>query len=162
MSYLVRMLAVLAMAIFAGCGVTWQTRQLDLAEYPHRYGDFDYHYAWKTVGTDGDVAIEGVMKNVRSPYIDGIWLKVERLDKEGNVASRGIDFPMPQRSAEGDVSSFRLLLKGTPTAGDRYRFTIGYGANEGDQQRLEWVSIYQVDALSGTVIGPEKTVPDRW
>lgn|GEM_PF-667086 len=163
MSTFRKMLAVLAVLLVTGCGVHRYAHDADVSGYPYRHADFDYKYAWKTTTTDQGVAIDGVMKNVRYPYIDSIILKVEVLDRDGNRRSGASDFPHPQQTREGDVSRFSLLLRDVrPAAGDSFRFTVHYTGNEGSDQKINWISIFTADALTGTIIRPPGKTPDRW
>lgn len=140
-----------------------QTRGIDISGYPNRHADFDYRYAWKASTTDDGILIDGIMKNVRYAFIDSIILTVELLDGDGTRRAVESDFPMPQLTREGDVSQFGLLLKGArPAAGDRYRFTVHYTGSEGNDERIDWISIFTADALSGAVIRPPVKAPDRW
>jgi hypothetical protein len=165
MSYLVKMLAVMAaLLVMAGCGVSYQqAKPVNLAEYPYRHAAFDYKYAWSTLNTDQGVVIEGVMKNVRYAFIESIEIKVEMQGKDGKTIARASDFPMPQQTREGDVSHFGLLLKDTrPAAGDIFQFTVHYRGNEGDTSRVNWISMFRVDALTGAVIRPQGGTLDKW
>jgi len=164
MSYLVKMVTVLAaLLVMAGCAVSQQYAKPDLANYPYRHAAFDYKYAWKTSITDQGVLIEGVMKNVRYAFIESIDIKVELQGKDGKTVASASDFPRPQQTREGDVSHFGLLLKGSkPAAGDIFQFTVHYKGNEGDTSRLNWISIFLVDALTGAVIQPQSRNTDKW
>ena len=165
MSYLLKMLAVLAaLLVMAGCGVSYQqVKPVNLAEYPYRHAAFDYRYAWSTLNTYQGVVIEGVMKNVRYAFIESIEIKVELQGKDGKTIARASDFPRPQQTREGDVSHFGLLLKDSkPVAGDTFQFTVHYKGNEGDTSRLNWISIFKVDALTGAVIPPQGSNTDKW
>lgn len=158
--------AVTALAlslVMGGCGVHWQAHGTDVAGYPYRHADFDYRYAWKAATTDQGIVIDGVMKNVRYPYIDSITLTVDLLDRDGKSRAVASDFPRPQVTREGDVSRFGLVLKGVrPAAGDSFRFTVRYTGNEGNDQKINWISIFTADALTGNVIPPPDKSPDIW
>lgn len=165
MTTLGKMLAALAtVLVMSGCGMHHgQAYATDISGYPYRHGDFDYRYAWKTTATDQGVVIDGVMKNVRYPYIESITVKIELLDKNGRFRGGAIDFPRPQQTREGDVSQFGLLLRDVrPAAGDSFRFTVHYTGNEGNDQKINWISIFSVDAMTGAVIGPAGKKTDRW
>lgn len=156
--------AALAMfLVMAGCGVHWQAHEIDVSGYPHRHADFDYRYAWKSdTSTDG-VLIDGVMKNVRYAFIDSITVMVELLDRDGSRRAVATDFPRPQVTREGDVSRFGLLLRGVrPAAGDSFRFTVHYTGNEGNDERIDWISIFTADALTGAVNRSPGKAPERW
>jgi len=165
MSHFLKMLTALAaLLVMAGCGVSYQqVKPVNLAEYPYRHAAFDYKYAWSTLNTDQGVVIEGVMKNVRYAFIESIEIKVELQGKDGKTIARASDFPRPQQTREGDVSHFGLLLKDSkPAAGDIFQFTVHYKGNEGDTSRVNWISIFKVDALTGAAIRPQGKTPDKW
>ncbi|HZV81452.1 MAG TPA: hypothetical protein VFF53_04710 [Geobacteraceae bacterium] len=165
MSYLCKKLALLAaVLVMAGCAVQQYAKATDVAEYPYHYADFDYKYAWKTTATDHGVAIDGVMKNVRYSFIDSVVMTVEVLGKDGRIVARATDFATPQQSRQGDVIRFALLLRDSkPTAGDTFRFRVHYTGNDvGNQGGVDWVSSFEVDALTGAVIRPPSRHPDKW
>ncbi|HZV81918.1 MAG TPA: hypothetical protein VFF53_07085 [Geobacteraceae bacterium] len=165
MSCLLKKLALLAViVVMAGCGVQRYAKSTTVAEYPYRYADFDYKYAWKTTPTDHGVAIDGVMKNVRYAFIDSVVMTVEVLGKDRKIIASATDFATPQHSRQGEVSQFALLLRDIkPTAGDTLRFRIHYTGNDvGNQGGVDWVSIFEVDALTGAVIRPPSRNPDKW
>lgn len=165
MSYLVKTVSILAtLLIMAGCGLQHYSKPADLSGYPYRYADFDYKYAWKTVATDQGLLIDGIMKNVRYPYIDSVMVTVYVLDKEGKTVATAADLPMPQQSSEGETCYFSLPLGNIkPAAGDVFRFQVHYTGNEGgDRSKVDWHSSFKVDALTGTVIRPPGRNPDNW
>lgn len=164
MSTLWKAVTVLALFLMmGGCGVHVQTHGTDVTGYPYRHADFDYRYAWKATTTDQGIVIEGMMKNVRYAFIDSIILTAELLDRDGTRRAVESDFPMPQLTREGDVSQFGLLLKGArPAAGDRFRFTVHYTGSEGNDERIDWISIFTADALTGNVIPPPDRSPKTW
>lgn len=164
MSTLLKMLAILSvLLVMAGCEVHRYSYETDVSGYPYRHADFDYRYAWKTTVTDQGVVIDGIMKNVRYSYIDSLFLTIEVLAKDGKVVAKESDFPRPQQTREGDVSRFGLLLRDVrPAAGDSFRFTVHYTGNEGNDQKINWISIFTADALTGAVILPPGKAPDKW
>ncbi len=166
MSYLLKIPAILALLlVMTGCGVHSYTNHTDVSGFPHRYADFDYKYAWKTVVTDQALLIDGVMKNVRYAFIDSVQVKVSVLDKNGNIIATASDFPMPQKTREGDVCIFTLLLRDVkPASGDIFQFQVHYTGNEGDHDGggVDWYSNFKVDALTGAAILPPGKNPDEW
>lgn len=159
-----KMLMLLAgLLVMAGCVVQPYVKDADITGYPNRHRNFDYHYAWKAENTAEGVVIEGVMKNVRYFYIDSITLTVELLDRGGNRRAGETEFPRPQLTREGDVSRFGLLLRGvTPAAGDSFRFTNHYTGSEGNDEKIDWISIFSADALTGRVISPAGANREGW
>jgi hypothetical protein len=165
MSYLAKTATVLAtLLVMAGCGLQHFSKPVDVSDYPYRHADFDYRYAWKTVATDQGLLIDGVMKNVRYPYIDSVMVTVHLLDKDGKTVATAADLAAPQQSREGEVSYFSLALGNVrPAAGDIFRFQVHYTGNEGgDQSRVDWHSSFKADALTGTIIRPHGRDPDKW
>jgi len=162
---LLKMLAsVAAVLVMSGCGVQQYANHTGADGYPYRHADFDYRYAWKTATTDHGVVIDGVMKNVRYAFIDSVVMTVEIVGKDGKLIARAIDFPMPQRTREGEVSHFSLQLGDVkPAAGDIFRFLVHYKGNEGGMHgSVDWISIFKTDALSGAVIPPPGKNPEEW
>ena len=157
MSCLLKILAILAsLFVMAGCGAHNYTnmKYTDIAEYPNRYSAFDYKYAWRTTDTDNGILIEGLLKNVRYTYIDSVLMTVNILDKNGRIVAKAADFPMPQRSGDGDVSYFSLLLRDVkPAPGNILEFQVHYKGNEGGSG-VDWHRSFKVDAMTGIAIRP--------
>lgn len=167
MLYLLKVLAILAsLFVMAGCGAHSYTymKYTDVAEYPNRYAAFDYKYAWKTGNTDHGILIEGLLKNVRYTYIDSVLMTVNVLDKDGKIVAKASDFPMPQRSAVGDVSFFSLMLRGVkPAPGDIFEFKVHYkGSDGGDHSGVDWHSSFKVDAMTGAALRPPSKNTNEW
>jgi len=166
MPTLLKMLAgVAAVLVMAGCGVQQYANQTGADGYPYRHADFDYRYAWKTATKDHGVVIEGVMRNVRYAFIDSVVLTVEVLGKDGKSLARAIDFPIPQRTREGEMSHFTLQLGDvSPAPGDIFRFLVHYKGNEGGLHgNVDWISSFKADALTGAVLPPTgKKNAEEW
>lgn len=159
MSYISKAVALLAaVLLIGGCGVPSYVQPTNISEYPHRYADFDYKYAWKTVRTDQGLMINGVMKNVRYPYIDSVDLTVFVRNRDDRVFARATTFPSPQQSRQGDVINFGLLIKGVkPVPGDVIEFLVHYKGSEGNDDALDWHNSFKADALTGAIIKPAIT-----
>lgn len=157
-----KILAILAsFLVMTACGLQRYANHTSVAGYPHRYTDFDYKYAWKTATTDHGVVIDGVMKNVRYPYIDSVQLTIFALENDGKIIARATTFPMMQQTRENDVCHFSLLLRDIkPAPDDVFQFLVHYKGSEGGG--VEWHSSFKVDALTGAVIRPQSRNPDEW
>lgn len=160
-----KMLAILASLLaMAGCGLQHSVNNTSVAGYPYRHSDFDYKYAWKSVATDQGVVIDGVMKNVRYPFISSVQLTVFVVDKDDKIRAKESTFPMPQQSRENDVSQFTLLLKGIKlSADDVFEFHVHYTGDEGgDGNGVDWISNFKVNALTGADIRTPNRNMDEW
>lgn len=157
-----RILACMTLILaLTSCGLQQYVKHTNVAGYPFRYADFDYKYAWKTVTTDQGVEIDGVMKNVRYPYVEGVQVTVFVVEKGGRIITRATTFPTPQQAREDDVSQFILRLRNVkPEADDVFHFLIRYSGNEWGA--VDWISSFKVDALTGAVIRPPAGNPDDW
>lgn len=133
------------------------------AGLPFRHNAFDFKVAWKTTTVNQGVAIEGLLKNVRYPSVEGVDLSVRLVGKDNRVLVCGTDFPIPQRIGEYDYSPFRLVLKnGTVSKGDVLQFLIWYRINEGGQGGDRWLSSFAVDATTGAVVAKTAAKADDW
>ena len=153
-----------SLSVMAACGGLQYVKPADVAGYPYRYAAFDYKYAWKTTHTAKGVVIDGVMKNVRYPYIDTVQMTVYVLGKDGKIITRVATFPMPQQTRENDVSHFSLLLRDVkPVHGDAFKFLVHYRGDEGgNHDGVDWISSFKVDAVTGAVIRPQSRNLDEW
>ena len=154
MSYIGKVLVIIvSLSVLAGCGLHLYAPTVNVAEYPNKYADFDYHYFWKTSVTDKGFVVDGFLKNVRYANIDSVGMTLAVLDKNGKTIHKASDSPSPQQSRGGDLCSFSLLLKNfKPSPGDIFQFQIQYSSDDGYDSGSSWSSSFKVDALSGTVI----------
>lgn len=155
MSSLFKALVVLfSLLVMAGCGLhLYAPPTVNLAEYPYKYAEFDYHYAWKTSVTEKGFMVEGFLKNVRYAYINSVDMTLTVIDKNGNTLVKASGFPSPQQSRKGDLCNFSLLLKNFKlTPGDIFLFQLTYAGDDGDSGGFTWNSSFKVDALTGRVI----------
>lgn len=154
MTNLIRILVSLSLiALLAGCGsIKLSAPAVNLNEYPYRYNEFDYNYIWKTSSTDKGLVVEGFVKNVRYAYIDSVDINLKVIDKDGNVFVKASDFPMPQESREGELCSFRMLLKNFKlTPGNIFHFQMNYAGDDASRSGTKWSSSFKVDAMTGKV-----------
>ncbi|MDA8430821.1 MAG: hypothetical protein M0T70_16325 [Geobacteraceae bacterium] len=156
MASLLKAIAMLAaVVVMSGCGLQPYVRQIDRSDYPYRFAGFDYRYAWNVARTEQGIVIDGIMKNVRYPYVGSVELTVFVQGKDEKIIARETTFPMPQQTREGDVCHFSLLLKGIkPVPGDRFQFLVHYRGSEGRDEDIDWISSFTADALTGAIIHP--------
>ncbi len=165
MSFVTKVAALLATVLtLTVCGSAYATGTGPAAEFPFRHSGFDFKVAWKTSSSDQGVAIDGLLKNVRYPSVEGVDLYVKLVDKENRILAREATFPIPQRIGEYDYSPFRLMLaKGSISNGAVLQFLIRYHINEGGQGGDNWLSSFAVDASTGAaVVSKVSTKPDDW
>ena len=165
MREMIKILALILLLLLSACSAQYAAiQQNPSAGFPFRHSDFDYKAAWKTSEANNVVAIDGILKNVRYPYIDGLDLTVFLQGTDGNVRARATTLPYPQQSQEGDVVYFNAKLNNvTLNQGDTFYFVISYMAAQGGMDGvLNWNSTFAVDAMTGTELNKDNQKSEGW
>jgi hypothetical protein len=124
--------------------------------------DSDLHYAWNAKQTEQGVSVDGLIKNVEYPRIEGLEIKVLLLDKAKKVISQATGFTVPYSIMTDDTTNFGVLLrKAKLSEGDLLQFLASYNAVAG-QSSFSWISSFTVNAITGEVVGRHETHDDQW
>jgi hypothetical protein len=120
--------------------------------------------AWKTTDVNNVVVIDGILKNVRYPYINSLDLTVFLVGTNGKVRARATTIPFPQQSQVDEVVAFNAKLHNvTLNPGDTFKFVIHYKGTEGGQDGgVDWHSTFAVDAMTGAVWHKDNLKSDEW
>ena len=164
MSLILRIAAMLVLALAVPAVASeYGAATAPVQGFPYRHSAFDFRVAWKTSQTDKGALVQGLMKNVRYAYVEGVEVTVSLVNKDGKVLARRTDFAVPQQVAMGEVREFDLPLSHVAfSSGDKLEFTIRYRANEGGEDSFTWMSSFTVDALTGAPIPAPAATSDEW
>jgi hypothetical protein len=161
----IKSLALAALFILTACSAQHvATQQYPAAGFPFRHSDFDYKVAWKTTEANNSVFIDGILKNVRYPYIESLDMAVFLLGTDGKVRARASTIPTPQQSQTGEVIPFTVELRNTTlNPGDTFKFLVHYQADLGGPEGgIDWRSTFAVDAVTGAALHKDSLKPEEW
>ncbi|MDR3580487.1 MAG: hypothetical protein P4L44_11040 [Oryzomonas sp.] len=165
MGAIIKTLLLVALFILSACSAQYvATQENPAAGFPFRHSDFDYKVAWKTTEANNAVVIDGILKNVRYPYIESLDITVFLLGSDGKIRTRASTIPTPQRSQTGEVIPFSVELRNaTLNQGDVFKFVIHYLADlGGPESGIDWHSTFAVDAMTGAVLHRDSLKPEEW
>jgi hypothetical protein len=165
MGAMIKTLALASLFILSACSTQHvATLQNPAAGFPFRHSDFDYKVAWKTTEANNAVVIDGILKNVRYPYIEGLDVTVFLQGTDGKVRARASTIPVPQQSQVGEVIPFSAEFRNaTLNQGDTFKFVIHYQADlGGPEDGTDWRSTFAADAATGAELHKDSLKPEEW
>ena len=165
MREIIKTLALVSLLLLSACSAGYTVAQQNpAAGFPYRHSDFDYKVAWKTTEANNAVVIDGILKNVRYPYIISLDLTVFLVGPDGKVRARATTVPVPQYSRVDEVIHFNAELQNISiNKGDTFKFAIHYTGDEGGRyDRVDWLSTFAVDAITGTILNKDNLKSGEW
>ena len=115
---------------FSGWGSSSDGLRERFGTLPERYTQYDLVLAWETKSLGSGTVIDGVVKNVRYAYLDGLEVWVEVLDASGKAAVRASCFIIPNRLRQDQMAPFTIELPIPGEPGTLLRFTYRYQGTE--------------------------------
>jgi hypothetical protein len=109
------MLATLAALLLSSCA-GYVPPRYDPALYPHCYRGYDLALAWKTGREEGNLTVEGFIRNNRHSYLHGLELTVTLLDEKGKEPSTATFFFIPDLIQPDEIKPFDVKLRIPPDA----------------------------------------------
>jgi hypothetical protein len=165
MRAIIKTLVLLGLLILSACSAqNVATQRNPAADFSFRHSDFDYKVAWKTTEANNAVVIDGILKNIRYPYVDSLDITIFLLGTDGKIRARASTIPTPQKSQSGDVIPFSVeLRKVALNQGDVFKFVIHYQADLGGaEDGIDWHSTFAVDAMTGAVLHRDSLKSEEW
>jgi hypothetical protein len=165
MREMIKILKLISLLLLSACSAQYPAIQENpAAAFPYRHSEFDYKVAWKTSAANNVVIIDGILKNVRYPFIEGLDLTVFLEGADGRVRARATTLPFPQQSQKDEVVYFNAKLNNVAiNPGDTFKFVIHYVGGEGGQDgRSDWRSNFAADAMTGAVRHKDNPKSEEW
>jgi len=145
-----------------GCAASLTAKPSPTANFSFIHKASDLHYAWNAKQNDQGVLVNGLVKNVEYPRVEGLEIKVSLLDKAHKVISEAVSFTVPYSIQVNDYTSFGVQLhKAKLSEGDQLLFLSRYNAVAG-QSSFSWFSSFTVNAITGEVVGRREKTDDQW
>jgi hypothetical protein len=155
-------ISLAALLSLTGCAASYGAKNNPAIDYSFIHKSSDLRYAWNAKQTEKGVRIDGLVKNIEYPRVEGLEIKVSLLDKTHKVISEAVSFTVPYSIQVNDYTSFGVLLdKAKLSDGDLLQFLSSYNAVAG-QSSFSWFSSFTVNAITGEVVGRREKSDDQW
>jgi hypothetical protein len=134
----------LCMLLLPGCAVnqTSLSRQ-QFAALPHRYDQFDMSLAWESTQSTDGVIVEGIIRNKRWRYAEGLEVWVSLLGPDGRVLAREVALITPNPLNIEEQAPFGVRLPVRPVPGARLAFTYRYDGVEDTEGSASWMQSFE-------------------
>jgi hypothetical protein len=138
-----------------GCASLHTQQQKPLTAFPFHHNSFDFRTAWCTAPSPQGLAVQGVLKNIRYPYVDDLEITVFLESKSNRIIADTTVF-LAGVISKDEYHDFNVNLKNAyPASGNLLKFRIKYRAHDGNSI-FSWVSDFTVDAITGALIPKEE------
>jgi hypothetical protein len=133
----------LCMLLLPGCAVnqTSLSRQ-QFAALPHRYDQFDMSLAWESTQSADGVMVEGIIRNKRWRYAEGLEVWVSLLGPDGRILAREVAITTNPLSID-EQAHFGVRLPVRPVPGSGLSFTYRYNGAEDVEGSANWMQSFQ-------------------
>jgi len=154
MRLLRRFIWLVLVALITGCTAMQAPIRNAIAEYPFRHEAFDFITSWKTTKSGENVAVDGVVKNLRLFQVSDIQLWVKVLNKSKKIKTEESTLLLPVYLGTDESLPFNVTLKNVGfDQGDMLNFVILYRVDDDSKSSFTWLSSFTVDAVTGVETG---------
>lgn len=138
-----RKLWVFLLAIFCGgCTTQSDVNGERMNNLPYRYSQFDMNLAWEIKQEAGETVVDGVGKNVRYAFMEGIEIWITVVDAAGKAGARKACFVIPRQVKQDQTFPFSVQLPVRLEQGMMLKFTYKYNGSDGGDGGVNWVQSF--------------------
>lgn len=131
---LTKLCAALVLTMFlGGCATTSYSdayRQR-MESLPYCYAKFDVLLAWDVTDSGSGLVVDGLLKNRRYVYMEGVEVWVALVDDAGKTRARSVAFIIPHQLYHEEIAPFTVRLPVSAEPGSKMRFTYKYRGSDG-------------------------------
>lgn len=113
-----------------------------LTSLPQHYSQFDMFLAWEVKPAGAETVVEGMLKNLRYAYMDGIEVWIAAIDAAGHTMARSVCYILPSQLKQDEVTSFSVQLPVLYKPGQLLRFTYNYRGSDGGEGGGNWMQSF--------------------
>ncbi|TSK08492.1 MAG: hypothetical protein FPO08_04055 [Geobacter sp.] len=110
---------------------------------PYRYAQFDMNLAWEIRQEAGESVVEGVGKNVRYAFMEGIEIWIAVVDAAGKAGARKVCFVIPRQVKLDETFPFSVKLPVPLEQGMTLKFTYKYNGSDGGDGGMNWMQSFE-------------------
>lgn len=113
-----------------------------MIDLPYRYSQFDMNLAWEVRYEAGASVVEGVGKNVRYAFMEGIEIWIAVVDTAGKAGARKACFVIPRQVKQDQTFPFSVKLPVRLEQGAMLKFTYKYNGSDGGDGGVNWMQSF--------------------
>lgn len=90
-----------------------------------------------------ETVVEGVAKNLRYAYMEGIEIWVTAVDAAGKTRARNVCFVIPSQGKQDGIFPFDIKLPIPLEPGMVLKFTYKYNGSDGGDGGVNWMQSFE-------------------
>ncbi|WP_250680697.1 hypothetical protein [Geomonas sp. Red32] len=122
---------------------------------PYRYEQFDMALAWELRRSENETVVDGILKNLRYAFMEGIELWVAAAGPDGSVRARAVCYITPHQLRQDELAPFAVKLPLLIEPGDILQFTYCYSGSDGGDGGSKWTQSFNTTIASEAVAPPQ-------
>lgn len=139
-----RKLWLFLLTIFcSGCTTHSDVNSERLKSLPYHYSQFDMALAWEVKQAGMETVVDGVAKNLRYAYMEGIEIWVTAVDAAGKTRARNVCFVIPHQIKQDGIFPFDIKLPIPLEPGMVLKFTYKYNGSDGGDGGVNWMQSFE-------------------
>lgn len=140
--------ALVALTLFlGGCATYPDANKQRMESLPYCYVKFDAVLAWEVKDAGPGMVIDGLLKNNRYFYMEGVEVWVTLRDAAGKTMAREVAFIIPHQLYRDEIAPFTVKLPVSAEPGSKMFFTYKYrGSDGGDDEgegMIPWIQSFE-------------------
>ncbi|MBU5613005.1 hypothetical protein [Geomonas azotofigens] len=112
------------------------------ASLPFSYSQFDLALAWELKQAGMETVVEGVGKNLRYAFMEGIEIWIAAVDAAGETRARNVCFVIPRQVRQDGTFPFSVKLAVPVEPGMQLKFTYKYNGSDGGDGGVNWMQSF--------------------
>ncbi|WP_224983001.1 hypothetical protein [Geomonas agri] len=139
-----RKLWLILLTIFgSSCTTSSDVDSERLKSLPYRYSQFDMALAWEIKLAGMETVVEGVGKNLRYAFMEGIEIWIAAVDAAGTTRARKVCFVIPRQVRQDGTFPFSVKLPVPLEPGMLLKFTYKYNGSDGGDGGVDWMQSFE-------------------
>ncbi|WP_224960777.1 hypothetical protein [Geomonas subterranea] len=98
--------------------------------------------AWEVKQAGMETVVEGVAKNLRYAFMEGIEIWVAAVDAAGKTRGRNVCFVIPRQVRQDEIFPFSVKLPIPVESGMQLKFTYKYNGSDGGDGGVNWMQSF--------------------
>ncbi|WP_239026958.1 hypothetical protein [Geomonas oryzisoli] len=99
--------------------------------------------AWEIKQAGMEAVVEGVGKNLRYAFMEGIEIWIAAVDAAGKTTARNVCFVIPRQVKQDEIFPFSVKLPIAVEPGMLLKFTYKYNGSDGGDGGVDWMQSFE-------------------
>lgn len=117
--------------------------QYRMKNLPYRYSQFDMALAWEIKRAGSETIVDGVGKNTRYAFMEGIEIWITVVDAAGKAGARKACFVIPRQVKQDETFPFSVKIPVSLEQGMTLKFTYKYNGSDGGDGGMNWMQTFE-------------------